>query len=112
MDARNKKVIVPPEYENNEIKIPISRSAKRSSMVVGICADGTSIKPGLAIPRKTVELELMENGYTPDKNINHIPGKWILRHRCFHEMGARTTITRHQNEEPNSQLPRRRIDNS
>ena len=36
-------------------------------MVVGICADGTSIKPGVAIPRKTVELELMENGYTPDK---------------------------------------------
>ena len=24
VDARNVKVIVPPEYENNEIKIPIS----------------------------------------------------------------------------------------
>lgn len=36
-------------------------------MIVGICADGTSIKPGVAIPRKTEELKLMENGYTPDK---------------------------------------------
>ena len=36
-------------------------------MVVGICADGTAIKPGVAIPRKTVELELLDEGYTRDK---------------------------------------------
>lgn len=55
MDTRNDKVIAPPEYENNEIKIPISQNAKRSSMFVGICADGTCINA------------LMENGYAPDK---------------------------------------------
>lgn len=36
-------------------------------MVAGICADGSHITPGVVIPRKTIETELYECGYTKEK---------------------------------------------
>lgn len=57
-DASQITVLIPSEYPDDNIKIPISRASKRSSMFVGICKDGTTISPGIVIQRKTVELEL------------------------------------------------------
>lgn len=51
----------------DEIEISVDRNSKRASMMAGICADGSSLIPGVVIPRKIIEVELFENGYTEDK---------------------------------------------
>lgn len=49
------------------MKIPIEREGKRASFLEGICADGSSLRPAIVISRKTIELELYDQGYNPDK---------------------------------------------
>ena len=51
----------------DEIKIPVARATKRASILAGIAADGSTITPAVIVPHKTIEMELFENGYTPDK---------------------------------------------
>lgn len=67
VDVQDLKVIVPCDYKSDEIEIPVDRNSKRASMITGICADGSSLIPVVVIPRKTIEVELFENGYTEDK---------------------------------------------
>lgn len=55
VDANSYQVIVPGHYEGETIKIPVKRESKRSTLVHCIAADGTSFKPLLIIPRKTVD---------------------------------------------------------
>ena len=66
-DKRNLVVVVPAEVTQDEIKIPVARTTKRASILAGIAADGSTITPAVIVPRKTIEMELFENGYTPDK---------------------------------------------
>lgn len=47
--------------------LPRSRTTKRATMLGGICADGSTIRPLIVLIRDTIELELLNNGYTPDK---------------------------------------------
>ena len=59
--------IVPSEYVGNEISIPINRDTKRSTLLAGIYADGSRVKGMIALTRNTIEKELYDFGYTPDK---------------------------------------------
>lgn len=67
VDSSDITVLIPSDCQDDNIKIPICRNSKRLSMIVEICADGSIITPGIVTPRKTIELELYESGYTPDK---------------------------------------------
>jgi hypothetical protein len=66
-DRKDVRVVVPSVYSANEIQIPCKRGAKRASMLGCIAADGSSLVPLIIVPRKTIEVELFEVGYTPDK---------------------------------------------
>ena len=68
-DRRDIMCIVPFEYVGNDIKIPVSRDTKRSTLLAGIYADGSRAKGLIAISRCTIETELYDFGYTPDKVI-------------------------------------------
>ena len=59
--------IVPIEYVGNEIAIPVNRETKRSTLLAGIYADGSRAKSMIVLTRSTIETELYEFGYTPDK---------------------------------------------
>jgi hypothetical protein len=58
--------IVPAEFTDDKINIPISRADSRASVIVCIAADRHSLTPMVIIPRKTVEIELYECGFVPD----------------------------------------------
>jgi hypothetical protein len=45
----------------------VSRDDKRASCVACIVANGRAPKPLIVIPRKTIEFELYECGFTPDR---------------------------------------------
>lgn len=55
IDTHSMKVVVPVEYNGFNIKIPVRRKNKRSTLVHCICLDGTYLKPLIIIPRKTVD---------------------------------------------------------
>lgn len=55
IDTHSMRVIVPYDYTNCTINIPVRRKSKRSTLVHCICADGTFIKPLIIIPRKTLD---------------------------------------------------------
>jgi hypothetical protein len=61
-DRRERMVIVPATVHDDRVGIPADRSTKRSSLLLCIVADGTSLKPMLILPRKTIERELLEQG--------------------------------------------------
>ena len=69
VDAREVQCIVPAHYQKETVRVPRERNSKRSTMLCGICADGSTIKPMVVLARETMEQELLDNGYTPDKVI-------------------------------------------
>lgn len=66
-DSMCHSVIVPSCVNEDEVKLPVNRQGKRASLLAGICADGSTVIPAIVVPRKTVETELYESGYTRDK---------------------------------------------
>ncbi|KAH0799497.1 uncharacterized protein GO595_007692 [Histomonas meleagridis] len=66
-DARDLRCIVTIGYPNIAVRIPEDRTSKRATMLGGICADGSTIKPMIGLSRETIEKELLDHGYTPDK---------------------------------------------
>ena len=64
VDSHEMKVFVPSDYESSSIKYPRNRASKRASLVGCIAADGSTLKPMIIIPRKTIEEELELYGYT------------------------------------------------
>ncbi len=66
-DSANISVVVPADAKEDEIKVPIDRQGKRASLLAGISADGDTLTPAIVVHRKTIETELFENGYTPEK---------------------------------------------
>ena len=44
-DARKTRRIVPTRYPLKSISVPMSRAEKRATILAGICADGTTLKP-------------------------------------------------------------------
>ena len=66
-DSARVTVIVPSYVSDEDIKCPVDRQGKRASLLVAIAADGSAFTPAVVVPRKTVETELYEFGYTTDK---------------------------------------------
>jgi hypothetical protein len=58
VDARNQLVVVPIEYESDEIPLPVGRQGRRSSLIVALSAAGDCLRPVVIIGRKTIETEL------------------------------------------------------
>lgn len=85
VDTSDIKVIVPKEFSRNSIEIPVPRNSKTSSILAGICCDGTTIRPGIAIHRKTVETELFQCGYLNDKVNIYYQEKGFFNTDCFQQ---------------------------
>ena len=66
-DSARVTVIVPSYVSDEDIKCPVDRQGKRASLLVAIASDGSAFTPAVVVPRKTVETELYEFGYTTDK---------------------------------------------
>ena len=69
VDSRNVQCIVPAHYAKEIVKMPRDRTSKRATMLAGICADGSTIRPMVVITRETIEKELLDLGYICDKVI-------------------------------------------
>ena len=67
VDARRLQCIVPADCNKSSVKIPRDRSTKKATLLGGICAYGSTIRPMVIISRETIEKELLDLGYTPDK---------------------------------------------
>ncbi|KAH0799812.1 DDE-domain-containing protein [Histomonas meleagridis] len=64
---RDVSCVVPMEYVGNEIPIEQDVNVDHHTMIAAIVADGSVIKPLIVIQRETVDLELLQLGYTTDK---------------------------------------------
>ena len=69
VDSRRNHVIVPSCYTGDFICIPVNRDTKRATMLGAISADGDRLKHLIIFQRETIEEELIQLGYTPDKFI-------------------------------------------
>jgi hypothetical protein len=63
-------VVVPVDFEDTAIPIPVTINYKRASCVACIIANSGAPKPLIVIPHKTVETDLYECEFTPD--MHHI----------------------------------------
>ena len=66
-DAKDCMVVVPVQYQGNGIPLATKRQCKRATLLGCIAADRSSLKPFVIVPRKTIEIELLLNGYTNEK---------------------------------------------
>jgi transposase len=64
--ASRLRVVVPVDLEESAIPIPVTRKDKRASCIACNVANGCALKPVIVIPRKTIEIDLYECGFTPD----------------------------------------------
>jgi hypothetical protein len=48
----------PTEFEGDSVPIPVNRAGKSITLVAGICADGSFLKPTGVVPRHTVHADL------------------------------------------------------
>jgi hypothetical protein len=58
---------VPSDVVDNRIHYPVSRIGRRITLITCVRADGSYVRPCLAIPRKTFDDELMTTGLTNEK---------------------------------------------
>ena len=65
-DQREMRVIVPIDFEDDTIPISVRRNSKRTSILGGICTDGSYLKPLIIAQRKTIESEIEQLGYNED----------------------------------------------
>jgi hypothetical protein len=84
VDARHEKVIVPEHFPDNKIPIPVQRQATRSTLLGAISAGGSSLKPLVIVHRETIETELYELGYTPDRVLLAQQGNAFITTDLFH----------------------------
>jgi hypothetical protein len=66
-DAKQKKCVVPSGLGDRMINYAISRQGKRITLIACVGADGSYIRPCVIIPRVTIENELSQEGWTPEK---------------------------------------------
>ena len=97
-DSRTTTRLVPANYEFDSVPVPISRAEKRATLLAGISADGTTLKPMLILQRDTLEAELILRGYTVNQihfarsengyMTTHLFNEWA-RHSFFPELRAK-----------------------
>ena len=61
---------MPAECNGDTIEIPFDRTSKRASTLCAIAADRRALKPGTAVPRKTLEEELFQLVCTIENEIS------------------------------------------
>ena len=66
-DAKPVDVIVPASYNRETLEYASRRNAYRSTLVAGICADGSALKPVFIIKQKMVPDQIILDGWTKDK---------------------------------------------
>ena len=79
--------IVPASYALNSVGVPVSRAEKRATMLAGICADGSALKPLIIVQRDTLERELLVRGYTADKIMFETTEKGYMNTEVFIKWG-------------------------
>jgi hypothetical protein len=67
VDAAPEPVVIPADFPDLKIRVPIKRQSKQSTLLGAITADGGHLKPLVIIHRDTIETELCECGFTPDR---------------------------------------------
>jgi hypothetical protein len=67
VDARSEIVLVPDDFPDTKIPIPVQRQSTRSTLLGAITAGGSHLRPLVIIHRDTIETELYECGFTPDR---------------------------------------------
>ena len=60
VDAKKIHIIVPENINSKDIKYPVERNGKRSTLIHCICSDGTFLKPFFVLPRKTIDTEIFD----------------------------------------------------
>ena len=66
-DSRKKKCVVPNNYIGNSIQFAVNRNTSHSTLLGGITAAGDVLRPLIIGERETIEMELLNLGYTPKK---------------------------------------------
>jgi hypothetical protein len=64
-DAMKNYVIVPCDFPEKRIDVPVSKAATCTSMIACIAADGHALQPMVIVMRKVIEIELYQSGYIP-----------------------------------------------
>jgi hypothetical protein len=65
--AREYRVLVPDDYQDDWIHVAVDRHSKHSTLVGCIAADGSSMRPMIVVDRVTMEADLKLSGYDEDK---------------------------------------------
>ena len=91
-DSRTTRRIVPTTYPLEKIPVPVSRAEKRATLLAGICADGSALKPLIIVPRDTMERELLLRGYTTDKIMYATSEKGYMTSELFTRWGRQCFI--------------------
>lgn len=66
-DCPKQSIIVPSWVDEKTAQISVDKTKRRMTILKCIFGDGTSIPPLIIISRKTLDKELYDKGYTPDK---------------------------------------------
>ena len=82
-DSRTTRHIVPTSYPLEKIPVPVSRAEKRATLLSGICADGSALRPLIIVPRDTMERQLLLRGYTTDKIMYATSEKGYMKGELF-----------------------------
>ena len=92
VDAKNLQCIVPSSYNKNRIKMPRDKTTKRVTMLGGICAYGSTLKPMIVLTRNSIEKELLDNEYTEDKLIYGRSKTGFMNQKLFIEWTTRSFV--------------------
>jgi hypothetical protein len=63
IDSHEVTIVVPIEYPDPSVLVPVSRDTKRSMLTACIAADGYWMKSFVIVDRATVEAEVRLSGY-------------------------------------------------
>jgi hypothetical protein len=66
-DAKDAVCFVPSDFRDPIVRYPVSRVGKRITLIGAVFADGSYLKPGLIIQRKTYDDYVICRGYSPEK---------------------------------------------
>lgn len=84
MDAKKQRVVVPITHEGT-VYYGANKTTKRNTMIAGIFADGSSLKPYIVTNRKTIDNELLLLGYGDDSVCFGSTANGFINSACFNE---------------------------
>jgi hypothetical protein len=66
-DRAEKTCVVPVSHAGDYVYVPVSRAGKRITLIACIARDGSTLRPEVIIPRKTVDIDMVLTGLTSEK---------------------------------------------